>query len=330
SHRSIRNPTFEIGLITALPLEARAIIGLLDELYIGKDTVAYARDPADLNAYTAGRIGRHDVILMHMPRMGITSGAAVAMNALTGFPALKLILLVGICGGMPLASDETEIVLGDVIISRNIVQTNFGRQFPDGFVIKSDVESTFRGPSHSILSFLAKIEACTDTCERRMSEHLASLLELPEFGNSQYPGPIKDRLFPADYIHRHHNAQDCECARGDGACVAARTASCEELGCQSDLLIPRQRLQCQSGQSPVIHLGAFSSSDAVIKSGWHRDQIAKAANVIAFEMEGAGIWNFLPTVIVKGVCDYADSHKNKAWQRYAAATAAACAKILVE
>ena len=29
--------------------------------------------------------------------------------------------------------------------------------------------------------------------------------------------------------------------------------------------------------------------------------------------------------MLKGVCDYADSHKNKKWQNYAAATAAAYA-----
>ena len=47
-------------------------------------------------------------------------------------------------------------------------------------------------------------------------------------------------------------------------------------------------------------------------------------------MEGAGAWDYIPTVVVKGVCDYADSHKNKGWQQYAAATAAACMKAVLE
>ena len=47
-------------------------------------------------------------------------------------------------------------------------------------------------------------------------------------------------------------------------------------------------------------------------------------------MEGAGTWDQLPTVIVKSVCDYADSHKNKGWQGYAAVTAASCAKAILE
>jgi hypothetical protein len=35
-------------------------------------------------------------------------------------------------------------------------------------------------------------------------------------------------------------------------------------------------------------------------------------------------------LVIKGVCDYADSHKNKRWQGYAAATAAAVTKGFLE
>ncbi|KAI1013599.1 hypothetical protein LB504_013194 [Fusarium proliferatum] len=46
-------------------------------------------------------------------------------------------------------------------------------------------------------------------------------------------------------------------------------------------------------------------------------------------MEGAGVWDSFPCIVIKGACDYADSHKDKDWQRYAAATAAACAKAFL-
>jgi nucleoside phosphorylase len=39
--------------------------------------------------------------------------------------------------------------------------------------------------------------------------------------------------------------------------------------------------------------------------------------------------NSFPCLVIRGICDYADSHKNKKWQGYAAATAAACAKELL-
>ena len=52
---------------------------------------------------------------------------------------------------------------------------------------------------------------------------------------------------------------------------------------------------------------------------------------MAFEMEGAGVWDTFSCVMaIKGVCAYADSHKSKKWQGYAAATAAACTKAFLE
>ncbi len=39
--------------------------------------------------------------------------------------------------------------------------------------------------------------------------------------------------------------------------------------------------------------------------------------------------NNFPCLVVRGICDYSDSHKNDRWQRYAAAAAAAYAKELL-
>ncbi|TKX22219.1 hypothetical protein C1H76_5508 [Elsinoe australis] len=47
-------------------------------------------------------------------------------------------------------------------------------------------------------------------------------------------------------------------------------------------------------------------------------------------MEGAAVWDRIPTIVIKAVCDYADSHKNEDWQKYAAAVAAAGAKALLD
>lgn len=67
-----------------------------------------------------------------------------------------------------------------------------------------------------------------------------------------------------------------------------------------------------------------------MKSGEDRDEIATEEEMIAFEMESAGIWGVFPCLIIKGVCDYAGSHKNKTWQPYAAAAAAACMKASLD
>ncbi|KAH1912671.1 hypothetical protein KXV48_001139, partial [Aspergillus fumigatus] len=44
----------------------------------------------------------------------------------------------------------------------------------------------------------------------------------------------------------------------------------------------------------------------------------------------AGLMDILPCLSIRGICDYSDSHKSKEWQRYAAATAAAYARELLE
>jgi tetratricopeptide (TPR) repeat protein len=113
-------------------------------------------------------------------------------------------------------------------------------------------------------------------------------------------------------------------------------ASCEELGCSDDFLVHRSRLEERLAATvdddavlqPAIFVGGVATGDTVMKSGVTRDAVAKAEGIIAFEMEAAGIWEQLPTLIIKSVCDYADSHKNKKWQTYAAGTAAAAAKAV--
>ena len=73
--------------------------------------------------------------------------------------------------------------------------------------------------------------------------------------------------------------------------------------------------------------GTIASGNQVIKDGLTRDRLSsELGGVLRFEMEAAGLMNSFPCLVIRGICDYADSHKNKRWQGYAAATAAACAK----
>lgn len=73
----------------------------------------------------------------------------------------------------------------------------------------------------------------------------------------------------------------------------------------------------------------MASGDTIMRSAEHRDIIARQDSVIAFEMEGIGVWDHFPSLVIKGVYDYSDSHKNKIWQVFAAGTAAACAKAFL-
>ncbi|KAK0714895.1 hypothetical protein B0H67DRAFT_600680 [Lasiosphaeris hirsuta] len=60
-----------------------------------------------------------------------------------------------------------------------------------------------------------------------------------------------------------------------------------------------------------------------------RDKLAADMGILYFEMEAAGLMNHFPCPVVRGICDYSDTHKNKEWQGYAAMMAAAYAKDIV-
>lgn len=62
--------------------------------------------------------------------------------------------------------------------------------------------------------------------------------------------------------------------------------------------LPLTPADIQEAQKPWIHFGRIASGDVVMKSGIHRDQIALKEKVIAFEMEGAGVRDNFPTVVM--------------------------------
>jgi nucleoside phosphorylase len=144
-----------------------------------------------------------------------------------------------------------------------------------------------------------------------------------------YLGATEDKLFKSTYQHKHHKPLECPiCANDNGRddiCDTAVRLSCEQLECDEQELV--RHVHSARPFNPVVHFGLIASGDIVMKSGEDRDEIATRDEVIAFEMEGAGVWeNFPYCLVIKGVCDYADSHKSKRWQNYAAATAAAVTK----
>ncbi|KAJ4118365.1 hypothetical protein NW760_008362 [Fusarium oxysporum] len=302
---------FEIAIICALPLEADAVEALFDHHWDDEDP-PFDKERGDPNAYSTGVIGRHNVVLAYMPGMGKVNAAVVASNWGKSFPGIKLALIVGVCGVVPFKLNEDEIVLGDVIISDGIIQYDFGRQLPGRFARKDTLLDSLGRPNQEIRGILTKLKTLWHRRQlsAKMVEYLDVLRQEPEL-RAEYPGSTKDRLFEASYRHTEDQK------------------SCEQLGCNGGLVL-RSRLEIAGARpTPDVHVGLMASGDSVLKSGKDRDRIAAAEGVIAFEMEGAGVWDSFPCIVVKGACDYADSHKSKVWQRYAAATAAACAKAFL-
>jgi hypothetical protein len=64
--------------------------------------------------------------------------------------------------------------------------------------------------------------------------------------------------------------------------------------------------------------GLVASGDLVVKSATKRDlAVLVFGDILCFEMEAAGIATEFSCIVIRGVSDYADSHKNDAWHHYA-------------
>ncbi len=88
---------------------------------------------------------------------------------------------------------------------------------------------------------------------------------------------------------------------------------------------------------PQIRKGVIASGEKVIADAVIRDQIASGQRkILAVEMEGYGfsaaVWQSFQRVrhlVIRGICDLADSTKSDDWHSYAAAVAASFAKHLL-
>ena len=270
---------------------------MLDEEYVFDNDIS--------PSYTLGRIGAHNVVIACLPpgQMGTSSAAVTATEIQYVFPSVRIGLMVGIGGGVPGA--EFDIRLGDVTVSRprsehgGVVQYDFGKTGPGGM----ERTGFLNMPPRILLNATAKLQSRHHTGINSLMKYLSLFEKVPGFGCHD-AGP--DILFESGYHH-------------------ANGATCQN--CSTNRIV--SRVLC-TNHEPVVHYGTIASGNQVMKNGVDRDDISsKLGGVLCFEMEAAGLMNNFPCLVIRGICDYADSHKNKKWQPYAAVTAAAYARELL-
>ncbi|PGG97204.1 hypothetical protein AJ79_09287 [Helicocarpus griseus UAMH5409] len=323
---------FAIVILCALPLEADAVESHFDETYdrLGR---YYGRQPGDANSYINGRIGKHNVVLCYMPGSGRESAASVLSSLRASYTGIELVLVVGICSGAPSTPNDREIFLGDVVISNTLIEYDFGRQYPGGFQRKTG-EKGILGRSNREIQILLNGLMADRTRSELENKMLKYLHTIQQAGTKWRCPQINDVLFNASYLHRHYKQTSsigCCCSESgspDNVCEDALKQNCNDLGCDKNQVIRcREPLEAPKVS---VHIGTIACADTVMESGQHRDAISRMEGVIGFEVEGAGAWDNVPCTAIKGVCDYADSHKSKSWQAYAAATGASAAKAFLE
>ena len=313
STRTLSSHDYTVGWICAIDIEYIAACELLDEEYCSPPGQLLH----DLNAYTFGRIGDHNVVIARLPkgRYGIVSAATVAKDLFRSFGSIRIRLMVGIGGGAP--SAKHDIRLGDVVVSAptgktgGVIHYEFGKTIQDR---KFKFTGSLNSPPSDLLTVLNKVSIIHRRKGHRISESIAGMTErnwrIRE--DYKYPGATNDRLYTADHVHVNRG-QPCETGCGKSA----------------PPLIPRQQRGIGT-DSPAIHYGFIASADQLMEDAAIRDALSKEHDILCFETEAAELMDNFPCVVIRGICDYADTHKNDQWQGYAAATAAAYAKELLQ
>lgn len=305
----MRCEDFTVGWICALQCELVAASEMLDVEY--EDFKPEIPDH-DENCYTFGKIGNTYVVIAGLPHgvYGIASAAGVARDMKRSFGNLKIRLMVGIAGGAP--SQENDVRLGDVVVgcprssndNGGVVQYDHGKAIEDGEFEKT---GSMNSAPPRVLKMVTKLSA---NHKRRGNQIVESVQT--KFGSNKnlceeytYPGPGHDKLYESSSKHSK-TAQDRDC---DSSCGEAKSRDENRL--------------------VVVHYGLIASADQLMKDAVRRDQLIKKYCMLCFEMEAAGLMNDFQCLVIRGICDYSDSHKNKRWQGFAAAAAATYAKELL-
>jgi nucleoside phosphorylase len=296
--RILANDDYKVGWICALYIEMAAAQAMLD--YVHDIPL---NDPIDSNAYTLGSIGRHNIVIACLPAdgYGTNNAATVAGHMRRSFPSLRVLLMVGIGGGVP---GKVDIRLGDVVVSSSVVQYDLGKIVADGHFQRTGFSYT---PSQALRTAVTKLRANHEAEPSKIPIILSKVLERkPSMAEYTHCNALQDLLFDNSYDHPESSN------------------SCKQ--CDTVKLVQRPT---RKNDNPKVHYGVVASGNQVIKHGKTRDELAQKLGNICFEMEAAGLMEDSQCLVIRGICDYSDSHKNKQWQKYAAATAAAYAKELL-
>jgi nucleoside phosphorylase len=270
---------------------------------------SFAMDRGDDYIYTAGDINGHNVVIATLPRgydYGLGSAAALAGQVKKSFPNLWFGLLVGVAAGLPNLSriPPRDIRLGDVLVgvgegdSAGIVGYGLGKETSHGFKLLH--HGSQAKTEQVVSSAIGNIESHEPMHGNVFLQYYESMKD-KNHGNGTFvdPGQEKDQL---------HQTVDKE---------------------NSPEIKVVERPMRQPSERTKVWYGSIGSGDKLMKNAQKRDELRDEFDLIGLEMEAAGAMNTIPVGVIRGVCDYGDTQKNKEWQPYAAAMAAAYAKAVL-
>ncbi|KAI1387859.1 nucleoside phosphorylase domain-containing protein [Hypoxylon trugodes] len=286
---------YTVGWVAIVGPEIAAAKLLLDDEH---ERIAVAR--GDDNGYILGEISGHNIVL--------------------AFPPSK----VGVGGGVPKPPNWTnprlDIRLGDVVVGKpegshsGVCQFDMGKRVG---LNQLDIKYHLNRPPNFLLTSVETLRLDQAFNGGEMRRYIEDAIEkakdLERLENPEFPGRNKDQLFQSTYSD--------ECQNDLPAYQLGQTKTPT-----APLTVERKD---RKNNHPSVHYGLIGSGNQVIRSASFRDMLRDTHNILCFEMESAGLMNNFPCLVIRGICDYSDSHKTKVWQPYAAITAAAYAKDLL-
>jgi nucleoside phosphorylase len=307
--KKLTHEDYTVGWICPLEVEQIAALEMLDE-----EHDRLSQHPKDHNVYNLGSIAGHNVVISGLYQPGNNPAATVVTQMRMTFPNLRFGLLVGIGGGVPAKTDNGTIRLGDVVVSKPVGGHSGAVQYDHGKAKVGEFErtGTLAPPPAVLLNAAQDLAAKRARSRKDPVEGNIKRIDTSIRGLRRYkhPGAGQDHLYKAGYIHQKPGV------------------SCDECGCD-----PSQRVQRATDEEDdetyvVVHRGTIASGEQVVKDAKLRDELAKEYGLLCFEMEAAGALADFPCIVIRGISDYCDSHKNDQWHGYAAAAAAAYARQL--
>ncbi|KAH7021445.1 uncharacterized protein B0I36DRAFT_388150 [Microdochium trichocladiopsis] len=282
--------SYTVGWICALATEFNAAKAFLEVAHTG---VPYTSQH-DTNTYALGRVGPHNVVIAVLPdgEYGTTTAATVAQGLLSSFPNVR----IGAAGG-----------------KGGVFQYDYGKAIQGLDFQHNDY---LNRPPTLLRTALSALRSQYEMEGSQLDDKVRDALQRWPRIKKKYSRPPagSDRLYLSDVLHRDSGTSGDDCGKTCGSeptRLKARTAREDDE------------------DDPQVHYGLIASGNSLMKDATIRDKMAKENGVLCFEMEAAGLMNNFPCLVIRGICDYSDTHKNKQWQGYAAMVAAAVAGDLL-
>ncbi|KAK4444779.1 hypothetical protein QBC34DRAFT_384994 [Podospora aff. communis PSN243] len=329
SSNKLTHDDYTVGWVSALPVELTAAMKMLDETH---PKLPIPKDDTN-RGYEFGSIAGHNVVLTCLPAGGIgtTPATAAAIQMVRTFRSIRFGLMVGVG-----ASVGRDVRLGDVVVSTpednnpGVIQWDFGKAEDGGNFRKT---GSLDKPPGFLLTALNFLRAKHNSGDSRIEEYLDEMLgkfKSREFAVKYLKPSSEDVLFRAKSAHVIKRPTD-----SDGGTDREEDEESSDESCQFCDKTKVVKRKCREpGSGAKVHYGLIASGNRVIKDAVFRDELKgflkPVGKVLSIEMEAAGLMDNFPCLVIRGICDYADSHKNKTWQPYAAAVAAAFAKDLLQ